>query len=158
MKIQEEKKHDINEMLRQSKQSLIAVLMVLVTVRMYMLFFVTENLSLVSYVHLGVNTLAWFAVAYFMCNCSMLMHPLSFPKNSIIEMKKIAFWAMIICVMRIIVSAFYYWPVVTRLLWPTIHNIIEIVAWALLACFFGCYWRIRVRQDKDGLLDDSREW
>lgn len=156
MKMKKEKKRGISGSMQLGKLSLVPVLLVLVGVRIYMLFFVAEDLTMINYVRHGVNTLAWFAIAYFMFHCSMRMHPLLFPKKTIIKMKNIAFWTMIICVLRIIVSVFYYWPIVSPLIWPTLHNILEIVVWAMLAIFFGCYWLIRVKQEKEGLLDMKR--
>lgn len=90
MKMKKEKKRSLPDLMQLCKLSLVPVLLVLVAVRIYMLFFVAEDLAVINYVRHGVNTLAWFAVAYFMFHCSMRLHPLLFSKKSIISMPRTA--------------------------------------------------------------------
>lgn len=136
------------EVIGLTKTIAVPLIMLLVLLRLCMLV-LTEDADMFYFVRHGIYTVTWLAVAYFMFHCSMYMHRRSFAKEEIRYMKQIAFWAMIACVARIIVSTIYYWPIVTVEVWPSAHCVLELSVWAILALFFGSYWRIRAEQENE---------
>lgn len=134
--------------LKSCKKLLLITLTLLVALRVVMLSMVRE-LDTINYIRHGIYTLSWLAVLLFMFKCSMRLQNSIFKKEVLKDMKYISFITTIACIARVFVSAYYYWPIVTPAVGPSVHNILEICIWALLACFFGCYCVIRARQERN---------
>lgn len=137
---------NISEKIGFSQTLAVVAIMLLVLLRLFLML-LTDDVDLFYYIRHSIYTVAWFALAYFMFHCSMYMRMQAFVKEEIVYMKKIAFWAMLACVARVIVSAVHQLPIVTNEMWQLMHCVLELLVWTILAVFFGCYWRIRAEQE-----------
>lgn len=138
--------HELPETIRYTRALLTLLLFVLVALRLFILV-MTEHPSTFYVIGQGIYTLSWAAIGFFMLHCSMYMHARCFHKLDLNYMKKISFIAMVCCLARVIVASIAYWPIVTANNWVSVHNVLEIVVWLVLAFFFGKYWRIRAEHE-----------
>lgn len=132
--------------IKRCKSYLTTVILILVVLRLSVLVFSPIGGAMYSARQI-ICTAAWVGVASFLAHCPLNVNTI-YELHDITHMKNVAFWAMIACVARLASSAVYYWPLVSTDILMSAHNIAELAAWALIAIFFGYYWRIRAVQEK----------
>lgn len=132
------------------KKALAIAIALFVMLRLYIVIVLNQEDDYMYITCQTVFTISWAAVAWFMYYCSLMMYQNAFTKKENMRMSYVSLFAMLACIVRVVVFAVYKWPIVSYdvaenvfYMWPSIHNVMEEVIWLMLAFFFYSYYMVR---------------